>query len=474
MRTSAVLVGAILATGGPTVLAHGQISSRALIRSPAAAPSGGSRVNPLDAASLDSLIARAQTTSPVIQAAEARIVAARARVAPSGELPDPMLMLGLINQPLGSGASDAAMGGSNGPEPMTMRMVGVTQTLPYPGKRGLQRRAAELEVDVTRAAADIARRQVTRDVKAAWYEIAFVDQAQSIVERNRDVLAGLIHVTEARYGTGMAGQQDVLRARVEATRLAETASALIEQRRAAVARLNGVLDQPAETAVPSLAMPERIARAAVKTSADEIRFASNSLGARVADSPLRPLEDLQAAALFSSPELREQEAMIAEQGARLALVRKASLPDVDIALQYGQRGGGLPDMVSATISIPLPIHKARRQDQQTVEATAELSAVTAERAARASTLRAEVARMVAEIERERTRLALSVKAILPQGRAALASAASSYQAGKVEFLTVLEKQATVFSYETEYFRALSDFATMVAELERVVGEEVLR
>jgi outer membrane protein TolC len=46
--------------------------------------------------------------------------------------------------------------------------------------------------------------------------------------------------------------------------------------------------------------------------------------------------------------------------------------------------------------------------------------------------------------------------------------------GRVELLTVLDDQATVFTYEMDYFRALSDFATRVAELERVVGEEVLK
>ena len=451
MRTTAFFVGAILAAVVPAAPVRAQASS------------------------LDSVLALAERTSPVIRAADARGAGARARVAPADALPDPMLMLGVINQPLGRTPASGAMGGGgSGPDPMTMRMVGVTQTLPYPGKRGRERRTVELEVDVARAAVETVRRQVARDVKAAWYEIAFIDQALGIVERNRNVLAGLIRATEARYGTGSAGQQDVLRARVEATRLAETASGLIEQRRGAVARLNGLLDQPAETPVPAAAVPERVARAAVHVSADAIRFTSASLGARAADSPLRALDELQAAAVRSSPELREQDAMIAVQGARLELARKAALPDVDVSLQYGQRGGGLPDMLSATVSIPLAIHKAQRQDQQLVEARAQLLAATADPAARASALRAEVARMVAQIERERTRLALTVKAILPQGRAALASAASGYQTGKSEFLAVLESQATVFSYETDYFRALSDFATMVAELERMVGEEVLK
>ena len=55
----------------------------------------------------------------------------------------------------------------------------------------------------------------------------------------------------------------------------------------------------------------------------------------------------------------------------------------------------------------------------------------------------------------------------------LASASASYQVGRVEFLTLLDNQATLFNYETEYFRVLTDFARTLGELERIVGTEVL-
>ena len=67
-----------------------------------------------------------------------------------------------------------------------------------------------------------------------------------------------------------------------------------------------------------------------------------------------------------------------------------------------------------------------------------------------------------------------MKAILPQGRAALTSATAGYQVGRTDFLTLLDAQATLFTHETTYFRVLSDFARTLAELERVVGEEIVR
>ncbi|MGH7554906.1 MAG: TolC family protein, partial [Longimicrobiales bacterium] len=114
-----------------------------------------------------------------------------------------------------------------------------------------------------------------------------------------------------------------------------------------------------------------------------------------------------------------------------------------------------------------------KQEQQVVEARAELTAMQAEYHAMVNRLRADVAEQYTEIERTRAQLALFVSAIIPQGRATLEAATASYKVGRVEFLTVIENQAALYNYETEYFRALADFATSLAELERVVGEEVL-
>ena len=445
----------------PSGAARSQAPDSASIRHPRLA-SGET-----DAGPLDSLVACALAVSPTLKAAESRLDAARHRVAPAAALPDPMLTAGIQNVPLGREH------GMTGPAEMTMRMIGVGQTIPYPGKLALRRSVAEDEVEGMRAALDAARHQIERDVKAAWYELAFVDQALAIVEQNRDVLAGLIKVTEVRYGVGTAGQEDVLKARVEATRLAEDAVTLTEQRRAALARLNALLDRPSDTPVDRAAIPASVALAAVAASAGEIRFASAALGARAADSPLPPLAELQEAAVRGSPMIREHVAMIAAQAARLELARKEVLPDFDVSLQYGQRGGGLPDMVSASVSVPLPVFRGRKQDQLVADANAQLAALHAEHEAKANEIRAEVARLVADIERSRAQLALYVKALLPQARATLTSATASYQVGRIEFLTVLDDQATVFNYETEYYRALSDFAKNVAELERVVGKEIL-
>lgn len=421
-------------------------------------------VAPVD---LPGLVAQATAASPAIRAADQRALAARAHISAAGLPPDPMLMGGVQNVPLGR------MRGVAGPDPMTMRMVGAEQTIPYPGKLGLDRTAAVYESEAARAAADAVRLQVVRDVEDAYYELAFIDQADSIVAHNRDVLASLIGVTEAGYEVGRAGQQDVLKAQVEATQLAGTAVALHEQRRAVLARLNAAMSRPSETPLLHPVIPLAVARAAVSDSAKAIHFVSAALGAPVAGSPLPALEELQDVALRANPGLRARAAMIAAQQARLERARKGSLPDVNVSLQYGQRGGGLPDMITAMVSVPVPVFARRKQDQSVADADATLSALEADLAQQQNDIKSQVAQLQAHMEQDRTQLALYVKALLPQARAAVASATANYQVGRVAFLTVLDDQATVFNYETDYFRSLSDFARNLAELDRVVGQEVL-
>lgn len=428
---------------------------------------------------LAGLLLLADSLNPAIHAARQRVEAARAGVSPAGLPPDPVLMAGIQNVPLGRrpiaapAAAHGAPAPAGGPDPMTMRIVGLEQTIPYPGKLSLSRRAAGYEVEAARASLEATRLRVVRDVRDAYYELAFTDQALSIVRRNSDVLAGLITVTETRYAVGTTGQQDVLKARVEATRLAESAVTLTEQRRATLARLNALLDRPSATPVDHPEIPPAVARAAVPAVASQIHFTSAALGARAADSPLPPLAELQETAARENPGIREQDALIAAQATRLQLARKGALPDFDLSLQYGQRGGGLPDMVTALVSLPIPIFRGRKQNQLTAQADARLAALDAEREQKRNEVRADVARLASELDRSRTQLALYVKALLPEARASLTSATGSYQVGRVAFLTVLDDQATVFNYETGYFRALSDFAENLAELERVVGGEVL-
>jgi len=460
MRSLRAIAAALaLVATAPLAVAHAQAVQAASVAGEQQLTQRGT-----DSGSLDSLVAQALGASPAIHAAAARVKAAEARVGPAGARPDPMLMAGVQNLPISEpGFSDF----------MTMKMLGVEQAFPFPGKLSLRTRATRDEVAASRAALDAVRLEVTARVKKAYYELAFADRALDIVRRNKAVLTDLISVSEAHYTTGTGTQADVLRARTETANLDNAANALAEERRAALARLNAVLDRPSDTPVEAPLIPTRIVRAAVADSAAHVHFASDGLGARAANSPLLALDSLEVLAATHSPLIHEHVARIAAQRARVELARKAHLPDLSVSLSYGQREG-FSDMVSAIVSIPIPLQKSRKQDAQVAEAAAELAMLEAEHHEMVNDLNARVAKQVSDLEHARTQLALTKRAILPQAQAALASSTASYRVGRLDFAALMDAQASVFNAETAYYRSLTDFATALAELERTVGAGVLR
>lgn len=417
-----------------------------------------------DTLALDSLVAAALAVSPAVHAADAALRAAQARVNPAGARPDPMLMAGLQNFPIfHPGFTDF----------MTMKMIGIGQTFPFPGKLSLQTRVATDEVAAAAAALDAARLDAAAEVKKAYYALAFADRALDIVRRNQAVLTNLIAVSQAHYETGTGTQADVLRANTETANLGVAASSLTEDRRAALARLNAALDRPSDAPVASPVIPPNIVRAAVADSSDHVRFASAELGARAADSPLLPVDSLQALAIASSSTLHEHEANIAAQRDRLRLAEKAHDPDINVSLSYGQRQG-FTDMFSATVSIPIPVQHGRKQDAEVAAASADLAMLEAQHHQMINAMNAEVAKEVSDLEQARTELALSKRAIVPEAQATLASATASYEVGRLDFAAVMDAQASVFNAEISYYRSLTEFAKNLADLERTVGAGVLR
>jgi len=225
---------------------------------------------------LDSLVASALVTNPDLAAARSRVTAARARIAPAGSRPDPMLMAGLINVPVNNFSLTD--------DDMTMKMIGVTQTVPYPGKLRLARRIAELEANELAVEIDTVRLSVVRDVKVAYYEIAYIDAALQAAHRIDSLSANVVKAAELRYAAGRGAQQDVLRATLDATRLNETANGLIQQR-VALAEKIGALGGGKAPSLPSAKIPARVVSAAVDSDPSVIRFSSLSLGAAVAAGP---------------------------------------------------------------------------------------------------------------------------------------------------------------------------------------------
>jgi outer membrane protein TolC len=416
---------------------------------------------------LPMLLVEAAASNPRIHAADRAVEAARARVPQAGALPDPMLGLGFMNFPIADP--------SFGREVMTMTRLQIQGSFPWPGKRGLAEDTAYLLAEAAGWEAERVRVEVFAEVKAAYFEVYFVDRALEITSRNERLVADFASLTSAGYSVGRGSQTAILRAQVERTRLADQTVSLQERRTSVVAELNALLGRTSDTPIPSAILPEEV-RLAADVRGESTRFVSAALSEAMEGLPSDPIPsaaELQRLALDRNPMIRAHLHRVGAQERSVELARKAVLPDLHLSVGYSYRPN-FGDFLDLMVSAPLPIFSGRKQDQAVVAEAAALAEDRAMHHTMVLELNAEIVSLLAKLRRTRQQIHLLSDGILPQAGASLQAATASYRVGAMDFLALLDAQVTLYRIELDYHRLLADFAGDIARLERAVGGEVLR
>jgi outer membrane protein TolC len=389
---------------------------------------------------LADFIGEALDHNPELKADEARWEAFVQKTRQAGVLDDPMLMLRAQNLLVRDPAAFDR-------EPMTSKVIGISQMVPFFGKRALRREAARQDAESARWRLEERKIELARMVKEAWYRLLFVDRSVEIVEKNIAVLDDLTRFSETMYGVGQGLQQDVLKAQVERSKMEEMRISLRQQRRSLEVALNSFRFRPAD-------LPIRPASPLELTSLGMDGAALEELA--VTNRPL--LKGLRA---------EEQRAAAAK-----GLAEKEYFPDFTFSLEYMQReptmGEAGYDMYTAGVTFNLPVHRERRH-AMVAEANSEIRLTRAEQDATRNRIRFGIADSLARLERSRRLAELYQQGIIPQADHALAAASAAYRVGRADFMNVLDSQTALFTFEREYLEAVAEHQMQLAELEAVVG-----
>lgn len=409
-----------------------------------AVASTGVRAAPEDARDpqLQELLAEAARNNPEIRAASNERLAAQHRVSPAGALDDPMLEAGVINAPLASQTFRR--------EDMTMKMLGLSQKFPFPGKRDLRQDVAAKDAESVAYAYQETVNRVLRDVKAAYFELALVVESTRLVEKNKQVLEQFLKISESRYAVGQGNQADVLKAQTQLSKMADELIKLGRERRAIEAELILALGRGPEAGAP---VPATL---------------------RLRDAALQ-FELLRETAIKERPQLLGLQSLIARNGRVIDLARKDYYPDIDVKFAYGQRdktldGMSRDDMVSFTVAVNLPVWRESKRDPRVAEAIAMRDQATDMYQAQQNEVSSKLRQQVANAEQSLKSARLYETGILPQARLAVESSLAAYRVNRVDFLTLLDNQMTVLNYEISYASALSNYNKALAEIDLLTGK----
>ena len=132
---------------------------------------------------LTMLINEALQNNPEIQAALRAREAAQQRISPAEALDDPMLAAGVINVPLSSSPFNR--------EDMTMKMIGLSQRIPFPGKRGLRKEVATREAQSIDYGYLETVNRIVRDLKVAYFDLGLTLEMTKLAEKQNLILEHL-------------------------------------------------------------------------------------------------------------------------------------------------------------------------------------------------------------------------------------------------------------------------------------------
>jgi len=400
--------------------------------------------DPGPAENLPALITTALTNNPELKSSQARwqMYAGKARQA--GSLDDPMFMFKLQNMM----AREPLVFNK---DPQSAKVIGISQQLPFWGKRAMREEVAGYEAESYRWQLEERKLELKRMITETYYQLYAADKSLEIIDKNLKIVADFITIAESRYSVGQGVQQDIFKAGLERSRMLDMQITLQQQRKSLAANLNYLLYRPSTTPVGPVAdfeLPQ------VSQSAQQ-------------------LNDL---AYDSRPQVKNLITQANKGMASHRLAGKEYYPDFNLSLEYMFREASMNDpgynMFSLGVTFNIPFQQEKRR-AMLAESSSETTMSMEELNGLKNSINYTINDVLAQLERRRKLVELYQGGIIPQAEQSLESAVISYRVGKVDFLTLLDGRVTLFNYEKELYESKAEYMMKLAQLEAAVGAELV-
>lgn len=379
----------------------------------------------------------ALANEPGHAALAARAEAAKEQAVAAGQLPDPVLRLGLSNYPIEDGGFTT--------EGMTQAQMGIRQAFPRARAEGAAGMEARSKAFDYQAAAR--HRDVLADVRRAWLQVYYAEQAWALVNESRPFFADLVTITTSLYAVGRKSQHDVLRAELELSRLDDRLIETERTRSEARAELSRWLGQDAY----------------------------RPLAMKLPNWDSLPAEGDMQSGLLQHPAILAAESGVAAGQSAVRVAEERKKPGWALDLGYGHRGGYLPDgeprsdFVSLSVSVDLPFFSKNRQDRK-------LAAALSERRAAIDTQNELSLRLGSELQTRYVRwvdltrrLNLYEASILGQSEGQAQAALLAYQSDAGDFSDVMRSHIDKLNTRIQHIRLQVDRASTYAALASLGG-----
>jgi outer membrane protein TolC len=392
-----------------------------------------------DKLSLNEYVTEVLKANPDIKSMQAKVNAYEAQYHYTGVIPDPTLMFKINNM-------DTSY--SVGKDPMSFFAIELDQTIPFPEKLHLESEIAYKELQISRQLLKQKELEIQSKAVSAFGDYYYNTESLLLLNQYVKVIDTIIGTARQRYETGIASQQDLLRAMLERSRLEERIDLIGLELKRSTARMNGLLGKTPDMQIPE---PEALTPFAIEYGK----------------------ETLYSSAEDTSPEISIAKIDVEKNKLELSRSKWSYAPDLDIGAGWMIRGAYPPGW-TAQIGLSLPLYFWTKQRYMVRAAGSGLTAAQQEEDNTEKSTLAEIDATYQEVQTTYSLINLYSNKIVPEAALTFSSAISSYTTGRVDFLTTMDALLMLIDYKQMLYQRTAEYYKALAELSVLSGVDLIK
>lgn len=353
----------------------------------------------------------------------------------SSTLADPTLKVGFGGLPVDSFKFDE--------DPMTNISVGLMQKFGRGSSLDLQQKQTGQQADVLAMQVQVRELEVANAITQLWIELGFLQKAEAILHENRQLLSEMETYIKTNYSIGKSESQDLLQAQLQLSRLDEK----LQTNRQLQGRIYAQLTEW----LPNLAEQKSQGIKALEWST--LNKLLNSKASQ--DTEFYDL-------LKSNPTIKMSELAITATKTKVDIADESYSPQFGVEVMYAYRQangmGGQPasDLVSAYVTMDIPLFTDKRQDQNYAAAQYQVGAAKSQRDVLLRQMNAKVNSLLVDKNNLEQRLSRYNHTLLPQAKDRTRAVERGYENNTAQFNDVISAASDELSIELEKQRLFSD------------------
>ncbi|WP_135383832.1 TolC family protein [Vibrio tasmaniensis] len=383
----------------------------------------------------------------------------------SSTLMDPKLKVGFGGLPVDSFQFDE--------DPMTNISVGLMQQFERGDTLDLQQKKASQQADGLALQVEARELTVANSMTQLWLELGYQQVAEGVMRENRRLLVELENYVQTNYSIGKSEAQDLLNAQLQVSKLDEKLQANQQVQRRLISQLSEWLgsDWLGTQAIGSQALDSQ-------TLDPQGRLhATNQIDWSLLESKLATNNDATKhyQLLMDHPLVKITDATISSNQIQVELAEQAYTPQFGVEVMYAHRqannmvGEPASDLVSAYLTVDIPLFTGNRQDKNLSAAQYQVGAAKSQKDTLLSQMNAQVNALLVDRSNLIQRLDRYQTSLLPQTAARISAVERGYQNNTAQFNDVILATTDELALKLEQQRLITDLNIVNSKLAALVS-----